>query len=197
MILIHPYWQSCPTNLTGSTSTSGVDNGNDSRIPYYGLYDWEWSAWILTAAELGGAKQISAIGILNTQYTLPYTYFNQTIKAAHITQSQFPNSTQPLNLSGLTISDLKTVRGSHNAVISNAVYTKHTFDSNFCYNGTSNMIFIWEHRGGTATDSVGYGFARQVVSTSQGAFSGSITGTSFPTADATVINLKPRTLIYY
>lgn len=196
MILIHPYWQSCPTNLTGATSEiPGVESGSDARIPYYGLFDFGWSAWILTAAELGGAKQISGIGIFNTSYSgLPYSWFNQTVKAAHITESQFPNASQPLNLSGLTISDLKTVRSSHNFnVTQNNVWTKHTFDSNFCYNGTSNLLLIWEHRGNE--NNIENGFARHINATNQGLYVN--TDGAFPTGPATRLNTKPRTLIYY
>jgi len=194
MILIHPFWQSCPTNLTGSSSVAGgTSAANDPRIPYYGLYNYGWSAWILTPSQIGGAKQISGIGIYHSQYTTPYTYSNQVIKMGHVVQSAFPAS--PLiDLSDLTLSNFKIVRGSHDFTItSNNTWFKHTFDSNFCYNGTSNLLIVWENRDGLA-DPVNVGTQQQVVGPTQGAYK--FSDPSFPSGTAFTLNVKPNTLIY-
>jgi hypothetical protein len=198
MILIHPFWQSCPTSLTGTTAVAGsTAAANDPRSPYYGYYDYGWSAWIITAAELGGAKQISGIGIIHSSYTLPYTYANQVVKMGHVVQSQFPSATPAIDLSDLTVTDLKTVRSLHNFTLpsgSNNSWYKHTFDSNFCYNGTSNLIIVWENRSGN-NDYVTVGTQQQVVGATQSAYKHQ--DVTYPTGNATgVRNTKPNTLIY-
>jgi hypothetical protein len=197
MILIHPYWQSCPTNLTGATAQAiGATGTNNSGIPYYGFYNYGWTAWILTPAEIGSAKQISAIGIWNTGYTVPYTFSNQTVKMAHVSQNNFGGTSTNINLSNLTISDLKVVRSLHNFTIVSGqqnTWYKHTLDSNFCYNGTSNLLIIWEDRDGLA-DYIGVGTHQTITGPTQGAFK--FSDVSFPSGTATVISTKPRTLIY-
>lgn len=198
MILIHPYWQSCPTNLTGSTAqATGASGANDPRIPYYGSFNYGWTAWILTPTQIGSvAKQISGIGIWNSGYTLPYTFSNQTIRMAHVAQSNFGGTGTAINLSNLTISDLKVVKSLHNFTIATGqqnTWYKHTFDSNFCYNGTSNLLIIWEDRDGLA-DYIGVGTHQTITGPTQGAYS--FSDVSFPSGTASVINTKPRTLIY-
>ena len=192
MILIHPFWQSCPTNLTGASAVVGINVSNVAFIPHYGLYDYGWSAWILTPAEIGGAKQISAIGVYSISYNTGYTYPNQVIKMGHVSQSAWPSATPQIDLSDLTVTNLKTVKSSFSDTVVNNVYSKHIFDSNFCYNGTSNLLIVWENRCGAWAS--GYGTHNHMTGVNQGAYA--FQDTTYPTGTGTRISTKPVTKIY-
>ena len=194
MILINPYWETCPTSLTGASSTNGTSIGNLDLIPHKGLFDFTWSAWIMTSAEIGGAKQISALAYYPTSYTGGYQFFNQRIKMAHVQESAFPNDPVQINLSELTISDLKIVKDFFDENVINNVPNKRTFTSNFCYNGTDNLLIIWENYDGDWTNPGG-GTHQQVNGPSQAAAKNQ--DTTFPSGTAGRLNTKPRTTLYY
>lgn len=193
MILIHPFWQSCPTNLAGASSSIGTISTNNNRIPHYGLDDNGWSAWILTAAEVNGAKQIEGIGYVPYSYTTGYQYPLQVIKMAHVVQSSWPTTTPALDLSDLTVTDLKTVKGPFTETITNGIVNKQTFTSNFCYNGTSNLLIIWENRRNDW--SGGYGSHQHVTAIGQGAYK--TQNVTYPTGNGTRLDKKPYTTLYY
>jgi hypothetical protein len=192
MILINPTWQTCPTSITGASALIGTFSNNDEQLPHYGYYGYGWGAWILTAAEVGIAKQITAIGYTPTGYTPGFQYLNQFIKMAHVVESSWPNETPAVNLSDLTVSDLKIVKSSFTENIVNNVVNKYIFDSNFCYNGTSNLLIIWENRDGQWTG--GFSGHRHTAGVNQGAYKHQ--DTTYPIGTGTRMNTKPQTTIY-
>jgi len=142
-------------NLTWSSPT-GTSNGN--KYPAYGLYDYSHTMYIIRADELNNTSKIlHGLEIELAGYTGGYTYNNQTIKLAHITDNEFGSSVQ-VNLSGINgLSNLTTVKSSYNLTINSSGYQVIDFDSNFEYNGTDNLLIIWENRDGSY--SSGYGWS--------------------------------------
>ena len=192
MILIHPFWETCPTSSTGASATIGTISGNNAFIPHYGLYNYNWSAWILTAAEIGGPKQITGIGYTPVSYTSGFQYLNQVIKVGHVVESSWPTATPQINLSDITVTDLKIVKTYFTETPVSGIVNRFNFDSYFCYDGTSNLLIVWENRDTDWTG--GYGTHQHTVATNQGAYQN--LDANFPTGSGIRINTKPVTKLY-
>jgi hypothetical protein len=164
--MINPYTFTCYgcSPIVGTTWNSTVGTSNNSYHPAYGLYDYSQTMMIYRQSDIGsGEKQINSISFELKNYSGGYTLNNQTIKLAHITDSQFGTSVQ-CDLSGIGgLSDLTTVK-SFNWSASNGWVT-FTFDDNFCYNGVDNLMIVWENRDGTWAS--GYGWAESHSTSSQ------------------------------
>jgi len=142
--------------IVGTTWDSAVGTTNNSFVPAYGLYDYSQSMMIYRQSDIGsGEKQINSISFEVGGYSSSgYTLNNQTIKLAHITDSQFGTSVQ-CDLSGIGgLSDLTTVKNLNWTVVNG--WVTFTFDDNFCYNGVDNLMIVWENRDGTWVSGYGW-----------------------------------------
>jgi hypothetical protein len=133
---------------------------NVSDYPAYGLYNFSHTMFIIKKSELISAKQITGLQIHMGGYSAGYTYNNQIIKLAHITDSQFGTNVQVLNTNGdvsgiAGMKDLKTVKTFNWTVTSG--FNNLIFDKNFCYNGSDNLLIIWINKDGSWQS--GYGWA--------------------------------------
>jgi hypothetical protein len=158
--VINPYVYSTPSGdcsaIVGSTFSSQAGTTNILRYPFYGLYDYSHSMFIINQSEFGtGEKQLESISFDLRGYTSGYTYNNQTIRIGHTSDSEFGPSVQ-VDLTGLTAYDVKTVKSSFSFTISSSGWATITFDDNFCYNGIDNLLVIWENRDGTWQSGYGY-----------------------------------------
>jgi hypothetical protein len=157
--------------VTGTTTTYINGAGTVLHyVPYSGYYNYSLGIWLMTAAELGAAKQFTGL-LLEKAYTEPsgITQLNQTIKMYHTTATELPASTintsgtfgSGLTLNGvnafLPVSDETTVFDSSWFQTSAAGWKDLTFSTNFCYNGTDNVVFMWINNDG-AYDSTNYPF---------------------------------------
>jgi len=141
---------------------------NVSEYPAYGLFDFSHTMFILKQSELGAEKQITGLQIHMAGYSPSYTYNNQTIKMAHITDSQFGSSVQITNTNGDVIGigglkDILPVKTFNWTVTSG--FNNINFDKNFCYNGSDNLLIIWINKDGNWTS--GYGWAECHSTSSQ------------------------------
>lgn len=123
--------------------------GTGSTLSYNRPNNWgenySKSAFIWTAAELGVAKTITGISLYHRQYSTPAGQSNQVIKMAHVAQSVF-DSAPAINFSDMTLTNLATVKPTFTySIVNNNVWTQITFTTPFVYNGTSNLMLIWEH----------------------------------------------------
>lgn len=123
--------------------------GTGSTLIYNRPNNWgenySKTAYIWTAAELGAAKTISGISLFHRQYSTPASQGNQVIKMAHVVESVF-DSAPAINFSDMTLTDLTTVKPTFTHVITNNnVWTQINFTTPFVYNGTGNLMLIWEH----------------------------------------------------
>lgn len=160
--------------------TSGTSNYNS--LPIYGLYDYSVSGFILLQSEIGvGTKEINNIQVQLGGYTTPYTFNNQDIYLAHVTESEFDSSPN-VDLSDLTISNLTKCVNGQNLTISSNGWVTLTFDANFSYNGTDNIVILWESHDGSW--SSGYGYAETSTTYTNRSFEKHQDG-SFPTGTGT------------
>jgi len=163
VIPLHPlsvknYVRCCSVRNLNWVTTEGTSNVSD--YPAYGLYNYSHTMFILKQSELGSQKNITGLQIHMAGYSAGYIYNNQTIRIAHITDSQFGTNVQITNTNGdvsgiAGIKDLQAVKNFNWSVTSG--YNNINFDSNFCYNGIDNLLIIWINKDGSWQS--GYGWA--------------------------------------
>jgi len=156
-----------------------------SYVPYTGYYNYSLGIWLMTSFELGTSKQFTGLQ-LSKAYTEPsgITQLNQTIKIYHTTATELPASTintsgtfgSSLTLNGvnafLPVSDETTVFDSSWYQTASAGWKNLNFSTNFCYNGTDNVVVMWVNNDG-AYDSTNYPFwdtDTTLASTNKGAW---------------------------
>jgi hypothetical protein len=156
--------------IVGTDAT--IINGTGSvlsYVPYSGYYNYSLGVWLMTASELGSAKQFTGLQ-LSKAYTEPsgITQLNQTIKIYHTTATELPSTINTsgtfgssLTLNGvnafLPVSDETTVLNSSWYQTASAGWKNLNFSTNFCYNGTDNVVVMWVNNDG-AYDPSNYPF---------------------------------------
>ena len=153
--ITNPYIGEC-ADIKNLTITHNTGTSNVTRYPAYGLYDYSQTLFMFKPTELGTTeKQITGLEIEVSGYSTPYTFTNQTIKLCHSTDSGF-NSNLQVDLTNLNYTKLKTVKANFNWTINSSGWQSLTFDENFCYDGTNNLVVIWENRDGSWQSGYGY-----------------------------------------
>ena len=141
----------------GSTWTSTLGTANVFYQPAYGLYDYSISMFIILASELTpGMSCINGIEYETNGYTTPYTYYNQTIRLAHIQESFFGTAVT-VGLQNITVSDDTTVKANFDYTIANSSWNSIDFDDKFEWNGVDHILVIHENRDGNYTSGYGWG----------------------------------------
>lgn len=166
--------------IVGTDIQIGTGTSNDNSQPFYGLYDYGQSQNIYLASELGASKQITGFQVYMEGFTGSYTVNNQELWIGHISQSEF-DSTPALDLSDLTLSDYTQVVANFSFIFSTAGWYQLSFDTNFCYNGTDNIVVVWKNNDGTWLS--GYGNTHTHTSTNRSAEKHQ--DDSYPTGDGT------------
>ena len=146
-----------PQGLTWS-STPGT--ANIFYQPAYGLYNYSVAMNIFLAAEMAaGINCINGLEFEVNGYSTPYTYNNFTIKLAHV-QNSFFGTAVTVGLDNLTVSDVTIVKENFNLTIANSGLQTVDFDNNFEWNGTDNILVIYENRDGVYASGYGWGETR-------------------------------------
>lgn len=174
--------------------------GFGSSLAYYAPNNFSFkyakSAFIWTAAEIGAAKTIINMAFYLRSYGTFPTLPNQTLKIGHVAQSSFATSNPPINLSDLTITDLTTVRSNFGYFFNqNNLWWPVMFDTNFVYNGISNLIVIWENNANDWSSTAGGSDGS--TQPNKGITSGSMTSASTIPAVATTLTLRPNIKIWH
>lgn len=160
----------CAT-ITGNTITPIPDVGdrysNDDSVrwPVSIYYNYAVTMFIIDSSELGGAKQLTGLEFLKDYRpaAASHTISNMYCKIAHTTDSILPSGTlQPgddVSLSSMSSSNVltsvsdETLVYNSNWFITSAdnVWEGFSFSSNFCYNGTDNLVVLLYHDDGSYT----------------------------------------------
>jgi len=195
-MIINPYvfnTSTCATPITNGGLLIANGTFNLFEAPAYGLNDFSWSSFIYTAGLIGAPRQIRGIEVELDGYTTPYTYNNQTIKLAHLAPGTNTFDANPaVDWSDMPVSDVTVVK-VFNWVISANGIIQILFDTNFCYNGTSNLILGWENRDGSWAS--GFGWGEAIGSSNSGAYKAQ--DTTYPTGNGTRINRRLNLRILY
>lgn len=166
-MIINPYQVdgsafSCASPIQGVTTDYGTGTTNFSYAPFYGLYDYGETADILLQSQVGTGKQITGLGCFFSGFTTPYTFSTVEIWVGHTTNNEFPTGVT-VGYSTMTITNLTKCYSGVFSITTNGAWKTVNFNlSNFCYNGTNNLIVIFKNFDGSWTS--GYGTSRHTFS---------------------------------
>jgi hypothetical protein len=148
-------------------------------VPYSAYYNYSMGIWLMTASELGSAKQFTGLQ-LSKAYTEPagVTQLNQTIKIYHTTATILPSTVNTLGTfgststlvganAGLPVSDETTVLDGSWYQTAAAGWKNLNFTTNFCYDGSSNVVIMWVNNDGAYTFDYPYWDTDSTTSSSQ------------------------------
>jgi len=138
-------------------------NRNIETAPAYGNYDYSQTGMIYLSSELSALKerQITGIELNFNGWATNYPLNNQVIKMGHISANEF-DGTNVINYSDIsgqnnTAPTMTAVKSYFNMTIESSSHWKRfDFDTNFYYNGTSNLLISWENQDGSWQDNYGY-----------------------------------------
>jgi len=134
---------------------SSVGTTNVNKSPAYGLYDYSTYAMIVKSSELDeGIELFNKLQFQVGGYTNGYTYSDMTIKMYHIGSASFISTTYT-DLRNQSVSDETTI-WEGDLTLSNG-WNEITFDTNFEWNGTDNIVILFENRNGSWQSGYGYG----------------------------------------
>lgn len=151
------------TQYVGPSSPTFADN----EQPFNHYYRNSVCAIIITATELGGAKQIQRL-----EYQLAYNWStnllmnNQEIYLMHTTANSFPSGFTNKDMTGLPglANKLKVYDGGVYTLSGNGGTWKGVdFTTNFVYNGTDNLCILWQNKYNIYSST--YPFFRETITT--------------------------------
>ena len=170
---------------TGSTRVYNlILNGSDN----YGK-----SAVIWTAAELGGAKTITAVSLYFRSYSTPRSFPNQVLKLAMIDQAVF-SASPDMSFAGLTLTGLVTAKAAFTfGIPNNNVWYQFILDTPFVYDGVKNLMLVWENNWGAYQGDSGGTDGSTVANT----VITKASATSPVTGVGTLLSNRPNIKIHY
>ena len=161
--------------VPAGTYQIGSGSSNITKAPFYGLWDYSQFGIIYTAsaiqAQIGDGTGTSGgtISSLFFQYrgwSTGYTAEYQTVKFSHTSDDDLGSSTISPDYSHITKTDTTTVKGNFTfknpssenweEIGDNVTNQSAGFDTNFIWDGTSNILISWENGDGTYV--TGYGW---------------------------------------
>ncbi len=153
-------------------------------VPAYGLYDYSWSNYILTSAQIGNAIEINEIqfNVGNT----PANYFmeNQQVYMKLTSENEVTVAYPDPTNNGFTLvfdGSITWNEGGWQGVI---------LDTEFSFDGSSNLQIVWENNDGTYVG--GYpNFLKTDTGLNTAAYK--YTDNSFPIVDGTLQTYFPNT----
>ncbi len=171
----------------------GVEGGTSgtSYVPVYGFYDYSWSRTVYLQSDLGDAKTIESIAY--QLYTSPSGYVmpNQSIWMKHTTDATITSGAyQDPAANGFT----KVYDGAIDFTGTAGDWFEVVFNtSDFDYNGTDNLLVIWENRDGNYAS----GYPRWYYASTSSRSTYRYADNSFPTTAGSISSYLPNTRFFY
>ncbi len=169
----------------------GGGTSGTSYVPVYGFYDYSWSRTVYLQSELGDAKTIQSIAY--QLYTSPSGYLmpNQTIWMKHTTDATITSGAyQDPAANGFT----KVYDGDIDFTGTIGDWFEVVFNTtNFYYNGTDNLLVVWENRDGAYASGYPRWYYQSTASRSTYKYADG----SFPTTSGSISSYLPNTRFYY
>ena len=194
-----------------------AQNGNffvdDLAYPLTKWYSDSYGAYIITAAEMGGAKTLDGVALWKEEQPSSIgntVYDNAWIKIAHTTDTEFPSGTTApdgTNAATFSVGNLLTLTDetlvltatnlTHTSTV-NAWTSKIAFDTNFEYNGTDNLVILFYADTPSWTSiRMNYGADNTTASTNK-MYRDEADGTSpWNMTGAKRASIRPATKLYY
>jgi hypothetical protein len=181
------YWVEAQADVVADAVSIGTGTSSQNYIPFFYNYDYGWSAMIYTAAELGIDGKIDTIGFYVTTSHNNYTHVDQKLYLGHTTTSTFPDGAYP-GTTGLTLV------WDDDLVINGPGWLRIPFQQSFDYNGTDNLLILWENREGTYLGNPTIQFAASNTSVNRAKYK--YQDGSFPTSSGTLTANRPNIILY-
>lgn len=168
----------------------GSGTAGTSYVPVYGFYDYSWSKFIYLQSELGGAKTLEKISF--QLYTSPsnYTMPNQSIWIKHTSDNLCTATYTDPGANGFS----KVYDGSITFNGSQGNWITIDFNvSDFDYNGSDNLMIIYENRDGDYNS----GYPRWCYSDRAQRCAYKYADGSFPTSAGNISGYVPNVRFHY
>ena len=162
------------------TKIIGTGTSSTNQYPTDGYYNYSWSYTIYKASDIGMAGVITKIEYDVNNSNTSITMYNQKVYLLNTTASSITSTSyeNPTTLGAtLVYSGTKTWSGSG--------WQGVDLQTNFVYNGTDNLMVIWENRDGSYTTNFPY---FKYSSSSYTATKYKSSDSSFPTSGYTTTN---------
>lgn len=185
-------------NIQNNLMQIGSSALKSENIPLNSNYNYSWSGFIYKSDEINNvnivgndekSKVLTGIDVYHANITSP-NLSNQNIYLGHIDEFFFNNVPQ-VNLSDLNVSNLTLCKSLFTTSFRNNKWVTYNFDTNFIYNGTKNLLLIWENKSGVISGSSSSYFTFAEKSAAY-----AISNSEFPNGDAIRtnerINIKLR-----
>lgn len=142
--------------ITGGVLQIGVGSTRVYNLILNGSDNYGKSAVIWTAAELGGAKTITAVSLYFRSYGTPRSFPNQVLKLAMVDQAIF-SASPDMSFADLSLTGLVTAKAAFTfGIPNNNLWYQFILDTPFVYDGIKNLMLVWENNwGGYSGDSGG------------------------------------------
>jgi len=137
---------------TGGEITIGTNTLNTVYQPAYYLYKYGYSGILIPSSLIGGSYTFNKLAFYYELDDDPYppvtpNITNQTLILAHTTSSSFSSNSE--SLSAASPFNVTTVKSNFSVSFSGGDgWREYSFDTNFSYNNSYNLIIKWENRWG-------------------------------------------------
>ncbi len=121
----------------------GDGGSTSSYVPFYGLFDYSWSSFIIDGEDIGSAIEINEIQFNVSNTPSAYEMIEQKIYVKHTSETEVTNVYPDPENNGFTL----IYDGP--ATWDQAGWQGIILDQAFAYDGTSNLEFVWENRDGS------------------------------------------------
>ncbi len=185
VILFTINFKSLAIDVTIGTSTS---NGSTNVIPAYGYYDYGWSAMLYSHNEIGSAGTITSLQFQQSN-SVNYTLYSQYVYMAVVSDSVF-NSTAYITPTSVGATLVYSGNTSWNGTGFHGI----TLQTPFVYNGTGNLLVLWENRDGSySSGNPNWYYTTTTNSKAKYRYKDG----SFPTSSGNLVYYRPNTKISY
>lgn len=132
---------------TPQSETIGTQNSTEYTLPVNTYYNYSLTQQIWTAAEIGGAKNISSIQFYYTHTQSSSSKTNCSIYVGHTTRNAFSSSSNTARNEMVSVNSLtKVYEGDMNCTQG---WNTFNFSQPFAYNGTDNLIIVIDDNSGS------------------------------------------------
>ena len=157
-------------------------------VPFYGLYDYSWSTYILTSEQIGDAIDINQLQFNVGNTPANYQMENQQVYMKLTTDTEVTVTYPDPTNNGFTLVFDGSVNWNQSG------WQGVNLDTEFAYDGTSNLQIVWENHNGDYAS--GYpNFLKTDTTTNTCAYK--YADTNFPAIDGTVQTYFPNTRLGY
>lgn len=174
----------------------GAGTSNSSSAPFYGLYDYSWYGGIWLASEFTGTAdgqiQITGLEVERGSVTAGYPTNNMQIWISEITEEIFDSAPA---VDGADLTKSNEVKVFDGNLTWNSGWNEVTFDTNYCYGGSNNLLVEWRNYDGSWQSGYGHGEYDFSPAVSRAAYKA--TDDAYPTGDGIRNNSRINTIFKY